>query len=65
MVVHFLDNTQEAAVVVLDVGPHMTNYLPALKRSVFLLAETKVGPYLKQCIAASAAVVVLQLISIL
>jgi hypothetical protein len=33
---------QEAAVIVLDVGPHMANYLPALRKSVFLLAESKV-----------------------
>jgi hypothetical protein len=33
---------QEAAVIVLDVGPHMANHLPALRKSVFLLAESKV-----------------------
>ncbi|WIA30238.1 hypothetical protein OEZ86_000329 [Tetradesmus obliquus] len=32
---------KEAAVVVLDVGPHMASYLPALRKSVFLLAESK------------------------
>jgi len=29
-------------VIVLDVGPHMSNYLPYMKRSLFLLAESKV-----------------------
>jgi hypothetical protein len=33
---------QEAAVIVLDVGPHMASCLPALRKSVFLLAESKV-----------------------
>lgn len=28
--------------IVLDVGPHMSNYLPYMKRSLFLLAESKV-----------------------
>eukprot|EP00882_Tetradesmus_deserticola_P013013 GHRQ01013798.1.p1 GENE.GHRQ01013798.1~~GHRQ01013798.1.p1 ORF type:complete len:331 (+),score=136.25 GHRQ01013798.1:127-1119(+) len=32
---------KEAAVIVLDVGPQMANYLPALRKSVFLLAESK------------------------
>jgi hypothetical protein len=47
-------------VVVLDVGPHMANYLPALRKSVFLLAESKVHGWLghsavaaMRCIAAA------------
>jgi hypothetical protein len=44
---------QEAAVVVLDVGPHMANYLPALRKSVFLLAESKVHRWLRHGTAAA------------
>eukprot|EP00879_Flechtneria_rotunda_P000640 GHRR01000753.1.p1 GENE.GHRR01000753.1~~GHRR01000753.1.p1 ORF type:complete len:726 (+),score=264.12 GHRR01000753.1:354-2531(+) len=32
---------KEAAVVVLDVGPHMANPLPCLRKAIFLLAEGK------------------------